>query len=117
MKNFSQPSDPAADEQAAHWAARLEGGVLNAADRVALDAWLNEREDHRALLSDYCQFSADLEQQLPALVRTGAVKMPIEQKKAPRSWSLPWMLAGTLATVALVAIGTWSVRTTLPAEN
>ena len=59
--------DPAAEDQAALWAARLDGSVLSTADRIALDAWLAVSPDHRTLLSRYCQFSADLEQQMPLL--------------------------------------------------
>ena len=38
----SSPSrhDLAIDEQAATWAARLDGDVLEAGERAALDAWL-----------------------------------------------------------------------------
>ena len=68
--------DPASEEQAALWAARLDGASLTATDRAALDAWLAEDAAHRALLSRYCQFSADLEQQLPLLVAAGAVELP-----------------------------------------
>ena len=58
----SRPAfNPAADEQASLWAARLDGSVLSAGERVALDTWLSTDPAHRDLLSQYCQFSADLE--------------------------------------------------------
>ena len=103
------PADPAAAEQAALWAARLDGGTLDAADRTALDTWLAARPAHRALLSDYCQFSADLEQSLPALVASGAVKMPASAQPSRRRWSLSWLTVagGTLAAAAAVALGLW----------
>lgn len=66
MKPFPQ-LDPTAEETASLWAARLDGSTLSATDRLALDEWLAAHPDHRSLLSTYCQFSADLEQQLPKL--------------------------------------------------
>jgi transmembrane sensor len=64
--NVSTPSlDPAAEETAALWAARLDGATLSPAARADLDAWLAEHPAHRVLLSQYCQLNADLERQLP----------------------------------------------------
>lgn len=107
----SQPSiNPAADEQASLWAARLEGANLSAADRAALDAWLAESPAHRALLSNYCQFSADLEVQLPALVEAGVVVLPMPMK---RTWSPSFFpkLFGTLAAVAAaLMLGFWALK-------
>ena len=67
MKSFQKHPDPAADEPAALWAATLDGSLMSATDRAALDEWLSAQPDHRALLSRYCQFSADLEQQMPLI--------------------------------------------------
>ncbi|MES2692675.1 MAG: FecR domain-containing protein [Verrucomicrobiota bacterium] len=103
----SSPSrhDPAVDEQAAYWAARLDGGdVLESSERTALDAWLAQSPAHRAALSDYCQFSADLEEQLPALVETGAVQMPAAPRPARRWFSLPVFSGLALAAAAAVAV-------------
>jgi len=96
--------DPASDEQAALWAARLDGSTLTATDRAALDAWLAEDSTHRTLLSRYCQFSADLEQQLPALVAAGAVAMPAEAAPRRRGRWLPWGAGAALAAAAAVAL-------------
>ena len=79
MNPSPAPISPAIDTDAALWAARLEGGTLDAADGNALDAWLAASPAHRAALSLYCQFSADLEVQLPALVAAGRVALsPVE---------------------------------------
>ncbi len=93
---------PALEKQAALWAARLDGSVLSAADRTALDTWLAAGPSHRDLLSRYCQFSADLEQQLPALVAAGTVALPAA---APRraAW-LKWTAGAALAAAAAVAV-------------
>lgn len=91
-------SHPAADEQASLWAARLEGSSLSADERAALDTWLTEHPSHRTLLSQYCQFSADLEEQLPLLVAADLVTMP--EQKAPRRSS---KIIGFTAAAALAA--------------
>jgi transmembrane sensor len=104
------PLPPSADEQASLWAARLEGSVLSAADRAALDRWLDADPAHRGLLSAYCQFSADLEQQLPLLA--GVRDELAESTTAKDARSSPWLrwpaLAGaTLAAAAALAVILW----------
>lgn len=107
MKTPAAPPPPAAEEQAALWAARLDGGAkLSADDQLALEAWLAEHPAHRALLSQYCQFSTDLEEQLPALVATGAVRMP-EERKPRRSPALGWFAGLGLAAAAALAVVLW----------
>lgn len=115
----SSPSrhDLAIDEQAATWAARLDGQVLEAADRAALDAWLAQSPAHRAALSSYCQFSADLEEHLPALVATGAVKMPSAKKTRGKVLTFPRVMSLALATAAAVAVGLWAVRPAPSVQN
>ena len=73
--SFSK-SNPAAEEAAALWAARLDGSDLSTSDRAELNAWLAADPAHRGLLSSYCQFAADLEKPLTSLVESGAVQMP-----------------------------------------
>ena len=96
---------PSAEDQAALWAARLDGSTLDAVDRIALDAWLAENPAHRTLLSGYCQFSADLELQIPALVAAGSVSVPTAKKAARRN--LVWFPRLALAAAALVVAGVW----------
>lgn len=103
--------DPAADEQASLWAARLDGSELSAADRHELNAWLAAHPSHRGLLSNYCQFSADLEQQLPLL--ESIKELSEEAGKSPETATLyPWLrwprLAGAMLTAAAaVALVFW----------
>lgn len=106
MSSHSAPSTPA-EEQAALWAARLDGSVLSAADRDALDAWLTADPAHRVLLSAYCQFSADLEQRLPLLAGIrDRLAESTTTAKTPRT--LPWLLrpalVGATLTVFVVAV-------------
>ena len=101
MNSSPESISPAIDAAAALWAARLEGGTLDAADRNALDAWLAASPVHRAALSSYCQFSADLEVQLAALVAAGRVTLPAAAPR--RSWSLKWIAASAGAAIAVVA--------------
>jgi transmembrane sensor len=103
------PQDSAAEEQASLWAARIEGSHLTAEARAELDAWLAERPSHRTLLSQYCQFSADLEKTLPVLVRAGALDMPAVAAPEPvrrrSGWPmLNWFAGGALAAAATAAI-------------
>lgn len=105
--NPSQSFSPAAEEQAALWAARLDGSTLSASDRNALDAWLAADPAHRALLSSYCQFSADLEQQLPAMVETGLVSMPAAKSTPRTARRTTWFASLAFATAALVVFGVW----------
>ena len=109
MNSSPQRQDTAIDEQAAYWAARLEGDVLEARERAELDAWLAGSPAHRAALAGYCQFSADLEEQLPKLVASGAVRMP-PNAPARRRWAFPRMVAFACAAAAVVAAGIWVVR-------
>jgi transmembrane sensor len=111
MNSSPQRHNTAVDEQAAYWAARLDGDVLEASERADLDAWLAQSPAHRAALAGYCQFSADLEEQLPKLVASGAVKMPsaaVQTKR--RRWAFPQFAAIGLGAAAAVAIGVWALR-------
>ncbi|HMD60224.1 MAG TPA: FecR domain-containing protein, partial [Opitutaceae bacterium] len=69
-------------------------------------AWLAEDSTRTVLLSQYCQFSADLDRLLPTLVASGAVAIP-QGTPARRPWN-PWMFAtaGLLAGAVAVA-GVW----------
>jgi transmembrane sensor len=105
------------DEQAALWAARLDDSALAAADHAALDAWLAGDPARRTLLSQYCQFGADLERQLPSLVATGAVEMPADSPfRRHRPW-LRWSAVGTLAAAAAAALMLWIGRPATQSEN
>lgn len=106
--NASLSSDPHADETAALWAARLDGAELSIADRNALNTWLSAHPSHRTLLSSYCQFSADLEQPLLALVESGAVAMPVPVAPSRRASKWKLFLGTTLvASAAAIALAVW----------
>lgn len=97
-----------AEEQASLWAARLDGSELSAADQRELAAWLAADPAHRALLSSYCQFSADLEQQLPLLA--GARDELAEARTAPQAARpFPWLRRPILAGATLVAAAALAV--------
>lgn len=114
MKQHHDTPDAAADEQAALWAARLDGSVLTADDRTALDAWLDAHPSHRGLLSAYCQFSADLEQQLPLMegIRESSAETNRELTPArPSPWSSrPFWVGAMLTAAAAVALVLWFAR-------
>ena len=98
--SFSSPN-PAAEETAALWAARLDGSELSTQDRNALDAWLAADPSHRPLLSGYCQFSADLEKPLATLVESGAVQIS-SYSPTPHARSR-WKLFTGSAIIAMAA--------------
>ena len=117
----SHPPQTEAEEQASLWAARLDGSVLTADQRTALDTWLAEHPAHRPLLSQYCQFSADLEQQLPLisgireLSAEGQPSLPTAQ---PQPWSRwPLMASVALTAAAAVALLFWLGRPAHQLEN
>jgi transmembrane sensor len=99
------PATPDAQREAARWAALLDRGTLSAADRAALDQWLQAAPEHRPLLSRYCQLSADLETILPKLLCAGALDLPATAS-ATRPWwrqaVVPLAAAAALALTALV---------------
>jgi len=100
--NPSRTLPPDADEQAAWWAARLDGSTLSAADRAGLEQWLAADPAHRLLLTSYCQFSADLEQQLPLLA--GIRDELADSRTAPKTTQLhPWLRRPIWAGAALIA--------------
>ena len=120
--NASTPHpNPAADEQASLWAARLDGSVLSADQRIALDAWLAADPAHRALLSHYCQFSADLEQQMPLLAGIRELSAEVQPSLAtarPHPWSRwPMMASVALTAAAAVALVFWLARPASQFEN
>lgn len=109
MSSF--PHDSATEDQAALWAAKIDGASMSPHDRAALETWLAKSPHHRVLLTQYCQFSADLEQQLPALVVAGSLPPPAEPAVRRRS-RLPrvvWV-ATTMAAAAAVALTVWLAR-------
>ena len=120
MNSSRERRDIAADEQAALWAARLNGDNLDRAQRTELDAWLAENPAHRAILSGYCQFSADLEEQIPALVKAGALTMPTAAGPRERrrwKWTFPRLAGVTLALAATAAVTISVVRSTPNIQN
>ncbi len=117
----SPSSSAQADEQASLWAARLDGSELSAADRRELDACLAADPAHRALLSSYCQFSADLEQQLPLLagVRDELAESQTASKAVrPSPWlRRPALAVATLAAAAALAVFLWPGRPQNHSQN
>ena len=109
--NSSHSSPSQAEEQAALWAARLDGSILSAANRTNLNTWLDADPAHRLLLTSYCQFSADLEQQLPLLAGIGdeLAEQRTATKTARPLPRLRWPLwaGATLTAAAAVAVVLW----------
>ena len=119
--NPSTHPNSAAEEQASLWAARLDGSALSANQRLALDAWLAADPAHRALLSHYCQFSADLEQQMPLLAGIRELSAEVQPSLAtarPHPWSRwPMTASVALTAAAAVALVFWLARPASQFEN
>ncbi|HWA08067.1 MAG TPA: FecR domain-containing protein [Opitutaceae bacterium] len=109
MSASSPHHNPAAEEQAALWAARLEGSSLAPADRAALDAWLAEDPAHRDLLAQYRRFSSELEDRLLLLAAAGGVALPAAPA-ARHGWQFGWILGPALAAAALAVGVVWWAR-------
>lgn len=110
------------EDQAALWAARLDGSVLSAADRIALDAWLAADPGHRPVLSDYCQLSTDLEQQLPLLAgikdpSVGNQAAPAPAQSQPWLRRPVWVGAVLTAAAAVALVFFWRGRIPTQSEN
>ena len=103
MTHFKPPFDPEVDEAASLWAARLDGSDLSNETRLELTTWLAGAPQRRKLLTEYCQFSTDLEEKLPQLLSIGEVELPAATLPAtqPVRW-WPRILAGGLAAAAAV---------------
>ena len=118
MKASPRKFDPVTEEQASLWAAKLDGSELTMADRRLLDEWLARSPDHRAILSTYCQFSADLEQHLPSLagIREESAELrsaPVTARPSPWSRRPRWV-GVALTAAAAVALVLWLGRTPRP---
>lgn len=107
MNAMSSSFPPSANEQAALWAARLDGSTLSRADQSTLEAWLAEDPAHRAALAQFRDFSAELDEAVPALVQAGLVAMPATAA-APRRRSSAFLAIGSaLAGAAALAAVVW----------
>lgn len=94
------------EEQAARWTARLDGGELSGADRLALHAWLDEAPAHRAAFERYQLICDDTAESMPALAQVSALARP----DAAPAWRLPrWMPAAAAVAAALALAALWFV--------
>jgi transmembrane sensor len=107
--NPSHPHfDADTDEQAALWAARLDGSVLTHAERASLEEWLAADTSHGALLSEYLGLSGDLARVLPVLAAEGGVEAPRAERKSFHGLlASRWFAVAALAAV-VVAAAVWT---------
>jgi len=90
------------DDEAARWTARLDGGAMTPADRLALHAWLDEDPAHRTAFEHYQLICDDTAESLPTLAEISPVARPaaIPRRRRPHWWSAA---AGLAAAAAIVA--------------
>jgi transmembrane sensor len=115
--NRTTSNDPAAEEQASLWAARLEGSSLSAAARAELADWLAGDPARPALLARYRDLSADLDVVVPELAAAGRVAPP-PRRPAPASWN-PWKVgtAGLSLAALVAAVLVWHGHSAARAES
>jgi transmembrane sensor len=113
----NDPADPSsrAEQEASLWAARLDGAELSPAETSELEAWLQASPERRRLLTEYCQFSSDLESSLPALVAQGHTSMPAVAAASARPRRLWWLAGASAGLAAAAACALLLLRPSLPA--
>jgi transmembrane sensor len=108
MNPSQPPFDPDTDEQAALWAARMDGSDLTDAERSRLEEWLAADGARGLLLSEYRGLSGDLGRVLPALAAEGRVEAPRMQGGPVRTrLANRWIAIGALAAL-VVAAAVWT---------
>ena len=95
------------DDEALHWATRLDGGGLTPADLAVLDAWLASDPSHPWRLAHHQQFYAQLHGTLPAMAAAGALGT---EPAAPRRLGRRVWLAAAAAVMLGCATTLWLRR-------
>ncbi len=108
MNPSQPPFDPDTDEQAALWAARLDGSELTAAEHASLEEWLAADKARGQLLSEYRGLSGDLGRVLPALAAEGRVEAPRRERRPVRSLLANRWLAPAALVALVVAAAVWT---------
>lgn len=107
------------DEQAADWAARLDGGPLARDEADALQTWLDSAVGNEALLEEFQLLHTKVRATVPAMAQAGkfSVQVPAALRLEPVDRSLGngrrplWDWArGLAAAAAVVAAGFWFVN-------
>lgn len=88
-------------EEAALWAARLEGGNMTDADRAALQAWLDTAPEHQAALAQFRKLSAELTPGLPGIFESIEISQATLRRNRlrQRAWG-----SGALVTMAALLV-------------
>lgn len=107
MNTPADQQDERLHEEASLWSARLDGSDLADADRRALAAWLAGDPRRRAILSEYCQFSLDLETRLATPAASGTLPLPEPESPVATRRRLRRTLIIGLAAAACIALGFW----------
>jgi transmembrane sensor len=84
----------------------LEQGELSTTERAALETWLNRDPVHRALLSGYGTFCANLDEQLMALL-PNQLESFVDPEAPPATKIRAWRPMAALAAAAAIGFGLW----------
>lgn len=87
-------------EEAALWAARLEGGGMGDSERSALTAWLEQSPEHLEELTRYRETSARVAPQLPAIFEAIELRQTVRRGRRLRR-SVAWAAVGGIAATLM----------------
>jgi transmembrane sensor len=103
MSLFPARSRQAAEQEAADWAARLDGGPLSRADTSALRDWLDLNPAHAFLLHDFQTLYSQVKSAVPVMVQAGDLPRP-----RPKSSARPVVAwSSVLAATAAILLAVW----------
>jgi transmembrane sensor len=109
--------NPADEEAAALWAARLESGPLSTPDLRAFETWLEADTCRRQLVADYCEFASDVGRLLPILAAEGRLpSATVNSSPRPRPRRLGLLAFGGLAAVAAAVALFFTIGRNAPAK-
>lgn len=90
------------EDQAASWAARLDGGTLSAKEARQLEAWLNASPAHEPLLQEILSLQGEVGAEIRAMVVTEQLAQSDNPVKTilHRGWT--WAAVAAAASLALI---------------
>lgn len=94
-----------AEDQAAAWAARLDGGPLSRSEADALQAWIDAHPRNEALLESYQQLHVAVRERAPELTARGVINHDSELLPPRRpAWQRALLPLAAAAAVALAGV-------------
>jgi len=89
------------DEEASHWAARLDSGELSSSDQAAFSVWLKANSEHSRVFALYRDLSAQIDTHIEARLASAAENI-VQERKTSRARNR--FIAATLTAAAAIAL-------------